>query len=251
MTRRRLALYIAFGALAFAATLVATAPAALVAQAVTRVSDDRLQLRAPEGSLWSGSARLYGRAGAGQLLDLGALRWRTSWAEVLRARLSVSLTLGDGRKPMLVQASPSGITLRDLDVSVPAPILTGFVPTLASLGPQGTLRLHSADIRLEAGSTLGLADVEWREVRLARMPGIALGSHRARLRGGGREVGIELETIEGPLRLTGSGAWSRESGFSLTGTAEHDPRESGTLAEILKGACTSYRDNRCSFRFRR
>jgi len=250
LTRRRLVLYAACGVLVFAVTLVATAPAAWVAYAVERASEERLELRAPAGTLWSGSGHLYGRGAAG-LLDLGALQWRTLWSDLPRARLSVALNLGKARKPALVQASPAGIAVRDLDVAVPAPVLTGFVPALASLGPQGTLGLRSDDLRFESGSILGLADVEWRDVRLARMPTIALGSHRARLRGGGRQVNIELETIEGPLRLSGSGTWTRESGLALAGTAEHDPREGGVLAEVLKGACTSYRDNRCSFRFRR
>ena len=94
---------------------------------------------------------------------------------------------------------------------------------------------------------LGLAQVEWRDVRLARVRGLALGSHVARLRGGGGTVGIELATLSGPLELKGGGSWDRRGGgFAVSGSAQ---AKAGELAGFLRSVCAEYRDSRCFFRY--
>jgi hypothetical protein len=93
---------------------------------------------------------------------------------------------------------------------------------------------------------LGLAEVEWRSIRLARAHGLDLGSHVARLRGGGSKVDIELGTLEGPLQLRGGGTWTRGSGLVLAGSAE--PR-APAVVPFLKTVCAEYRDSRCLFRY--
>ena len=119
-------------------------------------------------------------------------------------------------------------------------------PGIGPLGPQGTLLLRTENVRLAAGEMLGLADIEWRPVRLAAARGLELGSHVARLRGGGRKVDIELGNLEGPLRLSGGGAWTADNGLALSGTLEHGDNQS--LAAFLQNVCSEYRSGRCSFR---
>jgi len=249
VTARRLAIYFVAGLAIYAATLIATIPASWASRAVERMSGQKLQLREPAGSLWAGSGRLYANQRSGPLLELGVLRWRTSWSAILAARLAIELTLGDAASAVQVQLSPSGTTLRGLKLALPGRIVAAFAPALEGLGPEGLLRLRSDDLRFDGNSILGLAELEWRQVRLARAPDLDLGSHLARLRGGGRKVDIELSTLDGPLRLSGSGTWSLESGLSLSGAAEHSAQNSA-LAAFLKGVCTEYRDNRCRFRVR-
>jgi general secretion pathway protein N len=250
MTARRFALYAAIGVAIYLATLVATIPAPWASRAVERLSEDKLQLREPSGSLWSGSGRLYAGQRSGPLLELGVLRWRTSWTGILGARLTVELTLG-AAKTVPVQLSPSSVAVRGLDLAVPARVIASFAPALETFGPAGSLRLRSDDMRFDGGSILGLAELEWRDVRLARMPGLDLGSHLVRLRGGGSKVDIELATLGGPLRLSGAGTWTRSTGLSLSGAAEHDAQADPALAAFLKGVCTGYSANRCTFRIRR
>ena len=103
---------------------------------------------------------------------------------------------------------------------------------------------------MTAGSILGQAEIEWRQVRLARAPGLDLGSHVVKLRGGGRKVDIELATLSGPLRLSGSGTWTPEAGLSLSGMAEHDAQPTPALATFLAGVCASYSQNRCRFQIK-
>jgi general secretion pathway protein N len=251
MTGRRLVFYGAAGAFIYVAALMATIPAPWVSRAVAKISGEKLQLREPEGTLWSGSGRLYAVPRAGPLLELGPLRWRTSRSAVLSAKLAIEATLGDMPKAVQIQLAPSGTSIRGLELTLPAEVLAAFAPALEVLGPAGVLRAHSDDLRFEGPSVLGLAELEWRQVRLARAPGIDLGSHLARLRGGGSKVDIELSTIDGPLRLSGHGTWSRDAGLQMTGAIDQDAPQTAPLARFLAGICTQYRDKRCRFQIGR
>lgn len=250
MTNRRLALYCVAGAMAYVATLVVTLPASWIARALERGSSQKLILRAPAGSLWAGSGRLYARSRSGSMLELGELRWRTSWRGLYAGTLATDVAFGDAARAAHVELSFSGVTLQNMDVRLPARILASLAPELETVGPQGELRLRSESLRLEAGSILGLAEIEWRGMRMSRAPSVDLGSHVARLRGGGGRVDIELATLEGPLRVTGGGTWAHDAGLAVAGSAEHGAQANPELATFLGAVCTSYRDNRCGFRFK-
>lgn len=245
---RRLALTLAIGALAYAATLLATLPATLLSRTVESATQERLALRAPHGTAWSGSARLYGRRRSGELTDLGPVRWRVRPASVLTGRLAAEVALGEAAQPAGVVLSPSSLTLRRLDVRLPAALLASLDPALETLGPQGTLRARSEELRIDADSILGLAELEWQQARVARAPGLDFGSHVARLRGGGDKVVVELATLSGPLSVEGGGTWERRGRFSFAASAQSGSPE---MAAFLKSVCAEYRDSRCTFRYAR
>ena len=250
MTARRFALYGGVGIGIYLATLMATIPAPWACLAVQRMSQQKLELRGPAGSLWSGSGRLYATQRSGRLIDLGVLRWRTSWSAIFRATLSLEIALGDAGKPARVELSPAGTSIRGLEIALPGTIIAGFAPGLGTFGPGGMLRLRSDELRLDGDSILGQAELEWRQVRLARLPGLDFGSHVIRMRGSGSKVDIELATLEGPLRLAGRGNWTRSAGLAVSGTVEHVAQPTPVLTAFLKGMCTDYRDDRCRFEIR-
>jgi len=250
VSSRRIVVYCVVGGVIYLAALIATLPAPWVARAVERASAHKLQLRAPAGSLWSGSGHLYAMQRSGPPIELGELRWKTAWPALFTGKLTADASLGDGTRSTHVEASPAGTTIRGLDVTLPASVLSSFVPGLEAVGPQGTLRIRSESQRFDAGSILGLAEIEWRQVRVARAPGLDLGSHVARLRGGGNKVDIELSTLGGPLRLSGSGTWTPEAGLSLSGMVEHDAQPTPALGTFLSGVCNSYAQNRCRFQIK-
>ena len=249
MTRSRLLLYCAVGGLAYLVALGATFPAAWVSRSLERASADKLLVRAPEGTIWSGRARVYARERSGPPLALGELRWTTAWSGVFAGKLATDVTFGDAGRPVHLELSPFGVTLQGLDIALPARVLSAFVPGLETVGPDGVLRLRSDSLRVEDDSILGLAEVEWRQVRGSRAPGLDLGSHVARLRGGGGKVDIELGTLEGPLRLSGSGMWDAKAGLRGTGSADHGAQVAPELPPFLQAVCPEYRNNRCGFRF--
>jgi general secretion pathway protein N len=241
---RRLLLLLVVGALVYAAVLVASFPAPWVSHMVEMASQRKLVLRDPAGTAWQGSGRLYARQRSGALVDLGAVRWTASPATLLAGKLGGELTLAD--KTMQVEASPSSVTVRRLDVQFPGALLAGFAPELAAVGADGVVRVRSDSLRVESDSLLGLAEIEWRGLRLARAQDLDLGSHVARLRGGGAKVDVELASLEGPLKLTGGGSWTRSAGLVVSGSAE---ARAASVAPFLRSVCAEYRDSRCNFRY--
>jgi general secretion pathway protein N len=245
---RRLLVYLALGGIVYAAVLVALLPASVLSGAIERATKGRLSLRDPQGTAWDGSARLYARQTSGALVDLGALRWKANAGSLFRGSLAAEVTKGDGRRIANVRLSPATLTLQGLDVQFPGSVLAGVDPVLATLGPEGQVRVRSDELRIEAHAILGLAEVELRGVRLARAKHIDFGSHLVRLRGGGEKVGIELGTLSGPLQLKGGGTWDRRGALDFSGSAQASNPD---LAAFLKSVCAEYREQRCAFRYSR
>lgn len=250
MSGRRLLLYLAWGGLVYALALLALLPAAWLSQKIERLSGQRLELREPSGSAWAGSGRLYARAGAGALTDLGAVRWTSFPAALLRGKLGADMTLNDAPKPIRVEVGAGSIAVRDLALEVPGKLVAALAPPLQVFGPEGRLTIQSDSLRIEGETVLGLATVEWRDIRLARSSNLELGSHVARLRGAGSRVDIELGTLGGPLRVAGAGSWSPRGGLALSGTAEPRPDAAAGLVPFLRGVCPEFRDGRCIFQIK-
>lgn len=249
MISRRNALALIFICLVYSASLLATFPAPWVARAIERASDQGLLLRDPAGTVWSGNGILYVRLRTGELLDLGRLRWRGSPSGILAGHLSADLALSMDAKTTRVELSLSGMNVRGLSLEIPGRILAELAPAFGAFGPEGKLLLRADNLRIEDGSILGLGEIEWHGLRLTRVSDIDLGSHTARLRGGGGKVDIAFGTIEGPLRLSGGGSWTRDAGLAVSGTAEHDPDRASTFARLLQGICSEYTSPRCTFRY--
>jgi len=241
---RRLVLLLVVGALIYGAVLVATFPAPWVSHMVEMASQRKLVLREPLGTAWRGQGRLYARQRSGALVDLGPVRWSASPATLLTGKLAGELTVAE--KTMQVEASQSSLTVRRLDVQFPGALLAGFAPELAAVGADGVVRVRSESLRVESDSLLGLAEIEWRGLRLARAQNLDLGSHVARLRGGGAKVDVELASLEGPLKLTGGGTWTRSAVLVVSGSAE---ARAANVAPFLRSVCADYRDARCNFRY--
>lgn len=227
--------------LAFLIALVAMSPASIAAKAIEWVSGGKLQTRDPKGSLWDGSARVYLDRG-----ELGTLAWKVRPAALLGGKLAVDAVLERSRARL--ELSPWSVGVRDLELELPAAALGLADPALQAMGPRGTVRIRSEQLRLESGAVLGLAEVHWRDVRIARARGLALGSHVARLRGGGERVDIELASLSGPLELQGEGTWSTNGAVRLAGSAQARERE---VADFLRSVCAESRGPRCFFRYSR
>ncbi len=242
-------LYVATGCLIYLGALIATTPAPWVSRAVEHLSGRAFLLRDPVGTAWAGSGRLYAQQRTGELVELGLLRWNTLPSGIIAGKLATEVALGESA--MKLELSPASATIRAMNVELPGRLLSIVAPGLEALGPQGKVRIRSDNLRFDANSALGLVDLEWRPVQLERARGLTLGSHVAHLRGGGRKIDIELGTLDGPLRLSGSGTWTAEAGLNISGALEHEVDRSGETASFLQGVCSEYRAGRCAFRFKR
>lgn len=229
---------------------VAQAPASWLAEWVADATDQRLLLSDARGTLWAGSAVAVLDGGPGSR-DASALPGRLHW--------SIGLAPGPWRRLELqlrhacciddtlrLQVEPGMTRLR---VSLaPGRQAIGHWPAswLGGLGaPFNTLRLGGA-VRLWAeGLSVETVQGRWRldgrvELEVLGLSSAlsaldTLGSYRLVISGdGGGPEGarLALDTLQGPLRLTGSGQWAGPK-LRFRGQAQADAGSEAMLNNLL------------------
>jgi general secretion pathway protein N len=246
--RRAVRRWAAWGAAAGAlAALAVFAPAAWLARAVDGATQGRVQLADARGTVWRGSAVLLLAGGAGSR-DAASLPGRLAWALHWRGR-TVDLSLdhtcclpdgvtlrwhpGVARQTIEMLPTPSG-TIGQW----PAAWLAGLGTPWNTLQLGGALRLSSPGWRIEheAGRTRFAGrlqlDLVGASSRLATID--PLGSYSVSLQGGAGDDGpsLVLTTLDGALRLSGSGQW-RDGRLRFDGQAEAAPGSEAALNNLL------------------
>ena len=205
------------------AGLVLFAPASWLASAASAASDQRLQLADAQGTIWTGSAQLVLTGGPGSR-DASALPGRLHWqlrpnwnridlrlrqACCLERDVLVQFKPGFGRYTIVVPGQTQALG------QWPAAWLAGLGTPFNTMQLGGALRLTTSGLTLESAQgrwrLVGGADIDLLGVssRLSTLD--TLGSYRLSLRGGaatGETATLSLDTLEGALRLTGSGQWA-------------------------------------------
>ncbi|MFT3778013.1 MAG: type II secretion system protein N [Ottowia sp.] len=230
------------GALAgLALVLLVCAPARWLAAALAGASGGAVLLAEPQGSVWSGSARLVLAGGAGSQ-DGAALPGRVHWR--LRPALTgvdaqVSADCCTRAQPLALRASPrwggARVALADGESAWPAALLAGLGTPWNTVQPQGELALATQGLRIDwlSGRThvAGQAEITARQLSSRLSTLRPLGSYRLALRGGDA-VALELSTLEGGLRLSGHGQWVGAR-LRFTGEARAAPGLDAQLANLL------------------
>jgi general secretion pathway protein N len=228
--------------------LVAFAPAAWLAAGVARASAGQLLLADARGTLWSGNAVavLSGGAGSQDAVALpGRLAWtlglaggglelRASQACCLRGEPRLQLAGGVGRwslRLLPADGSSSGVIGQ-----WPAAWLAGLGTPWNTLQLDGELRLTTTGVLLQAQAgrwqLAGDAVLDLRQMasRLSTLP--VLGSYRLQLAAAGAVPQLTLTTLEGALRLSGSGEWGA-AGLRFRGEASAAAAAEAALANLL------------------
>ena len=224
---------------------VLAAPARWLAAGVAQATGGMVLLTEPQGSLWTGSARLLLTGGAGSQ-DRAALPGRVQWRlrPALGAlRLDLTADCCTPGAPLAARVSPlwggARVALADSPAQAPsrwpAALLAGLGTPFNTIQPQGELALATqglaAEWRAGRASLQGSAELTLRNLssRLSTLQ--PLGSYRVQLRGGDA-VALELSTLEGPLRLSGSGQWVGAR-LRFSGEATAAPEQQAQLANLL------------------
>ena len=234
------------------------APASWVAHRIADASGARVLLAEADGTVWNGSAALVltGGPGSSDAAALpGRLQWtlRPAWTGlVLRLRqscclsgeLALRLTPGFSGLTAQWQGSPDAVATA-VSTSIgqwPLAVLVGLGTPWNTLQLDGTLRLASSGAQLEwaqGRATLqGELQLELEQVR-SRMSSLpALGSYRLSLRGHDPAQPqldgnpLLLDTLNGALRLTGSGQWTGAR-LRFRGEASAAPGHEAALSNLL------------------
>jgi len=223
--------------------VLAFAPAAWLASAVAGATDQRLLLADARGSIWSGSALAVLTGGPGSR-DASTLPGRLSWdigldglALSLRARqaccingeLKLRLEPGFGRMKLTLPASQGALG------QWPAAWLAGLGTPFNTLNLGGWLSLSSGGLVVESAqgrvALSGAASLAMNDISSTVSTLDTLGSYTLALTGG-QAAQLVLSTLNGPLRLTGSGQWA-STGLRFRGEASAEPGSEAALNNLL------------------
>ena len=211
--------FAALGAiLALIGVLLVQCPAAWVAAWVKQASDGRIVLLESRGTLWHGSAHLALSAGGGS--SASAWTQRLQWQWVLTGLNGVEIRwLAPGQAvatPWVWSARwhPHGIEIHlgDVDWQLPTAWLSGWGAPWNTVQPEGVLRLQTKlwrwqqqgpQWRADGQLTLSLLGLS---TRLSSLK--PLGDYQLQVWGGERPH-LALETLSGPLRMSGEGEWQQ------------------------------------------
>ncbi|MCD2512882.1 type II secretion system protein N [Comamonas endophytica] len=223
-----------------ALTLVLCAPAHWLAVGIERATEGQLQLREARGTVWTGSARLVLSGGAGSRDALGLpsrVQWqlRPAWRG-LRLRLETGCcTPQPLQARLLLHWQGVEAQVQDQQSQWPAGLLTGLGTPWNTAQIQGQLQLRTQGLRLEyvAG--------RWRSEGQVQLDALDLSTRLSTLRpmgsyrlvfDGGDAPRLTLSTLEGHLRLSGSGQWVGQR-LRFTGEATATPEREAALTNFL------------------
>lgn len=232
-----------------ACALVAQAPAGWLAGWLARATEQRLLLTEARGTLWAGSAVIVLAGGEGSR-DARALAGRLHW--------SLGLAPGGWRALQLTLRQPCCIDdalqlrlepgLGRLRLSLPpgrqavghwpAAWLTGLGAPFNTLRLGGTASLWAEDFSVETVQGRwrldGRAGLELRGLNSALSAVDPLGSYRLMVSAsdGADGARLALDTLQGPLRLSGQGQWAGPK-LRFRGQAQADPGSEAMLNNLL------------------
>ena len=223
------------------AGLVWQAPAAWVASAVQHLSQDKVQLRQPQGTVWRGSAQWVLASGA-EGVDALALPQRLSWRIQPQADASVRVELElpcCAAQALNIQLRPQwgGATLEVGNATSEWPLawLGGLGAPWNTLGLEGQARLQTQDLRwqwsAQGGQLQGQAKMQLLSVSSRLSTLRPLGSYALDLQGGPTPQ-FQLSTLSGQLQLSGKGEW-RAKGLHFEGQGLAKLGSEAALANLL------------------
>jgi len=219
----------------YALGLVATLPATLLDAALSSASEGRIRLAEARGTLWSGAGQLEARDASGRAGAAKSVTWRFVPQSLLRGRALFEIRFDDSSGRFPVALSPSRIEIADAEVSLPAGLLGFAVPRLAPLRLTGEISLKVSRMSIaKREGVQGAATLQWRAAGSALTPVAPLGDYDLRIDGNGNAVRASLSTLDGPLRLEGSGAWSPGGNPTFLAIARVAPESRLLLEPVLR-----------------
>lgn len=233
---------LAGAALGTVVALLLFAPARWLAALIAWGTQGHLVLEDAHGTVWRGSALGVVTGGRGSR-DAVALSSRLAWTLQPDLRgLTVSVHAPCCTPaPIMMRIGPTahGLTVSVADVAVshwPAQLLAGLGTPWNTLQLEGRLQLSTRGLRLRW--TPGQLQVQGQAQLLAldmasRLTTLRpVGSYRLTLEGDTPAATLRLETLEGGLRLAGTGQW-QPSHLRFSGEATTAPEHAAVLANLL------------------
>lgn len=203
-----LTLYIGF--------LAATTPATVLARAAAAATDDAVVLEGATGSVWNGSAtRVRLVDSSGRVHSFRHVRWEAPLAHLVDGRLVTRLEIDD---PVLKGSAQlalrlDGAEVIDVNLRAPVSLIAAQVPGLAALDAAGDVTVRARKVLLTTRGAQGTATIEVHGSRSSTAK--PLGEYRTIFSGSEARLDFRVETVRGPLRFEGQGAWKKGQAISF------------------------------------
>jgi hypothetical protein len=211
---RRAWVRVAIGLALAIAAIVALAPATIVDAVLAAQTGGAWHLADARGQWWRGRGVLCSSDGRARL----PLAWRIALLPLARGALAIDVDPGDGANAARAMPSNIGLqretlSLRDLQLQLPAAFATELAPRLVALGRAGmldvggTIELRARSFELSPAGGHGNLDARWDRARLVvagttvdlGQVTLAVAAQQGRLQGTLRNTGGDL-AIEGTVR---------------------------------------------------
>jgi general secretion pathway protein N len=231
------------GLMAVVAAMLVLAPVSVADRALAWGTEGRLRLADTGGTLWEGSGRLVladvsvdrsedDMVVQGLVLP-GTLQWQVRLLPLFVGMLDASLRMDGMSVPLRLQGSLTGLSGNASGLELPVMDLGRLGSPWNTIRPAASLVVRWESFRMSAGRFEGRMSLELHDVSSAMSPVRPLGSYRIEIASDAQATAIVLNTILGPLRLVGQGAWTARSGLQITVDATADAPERERLTSFL------------------
>jgi len=219
---------------AYAAFLVATMPASVLAPRVASASRGALALTGARGGAWNGTAHAVVST-TGGAIAIDEVHWHFLPERLASGRLAfaVSATGALGTAQGTIERGWSDWSVRAVEARLEAAAASAAMPWIAPWRPEGKLAIAAPDVRWNGDGVRGAMQVEWRGAAVAISPVQPLGSYRLEAQGDGGPMRISVATIDGPLRITGRGTFAPPSRAAFSGEARGEGEAARSLDPLL------------------
>jgi general secretion pathway protein N len=206
-------------------TVAALAPAQWGAAAVRSATGGRLDLAETAGSLWNGQATVVLASGAEPGSSRASLPERLSWklSPWALAVGTIDLTLAHPSalaQPLTIRLSPgTPAVLGATTLRLPASLLIGLGAPWNTVRPGGVITVNWDRLQLSPGHMQGALAAEWQFASSSLTPVSPFGHYRLVTNGQYPGTTLQLQTVSGPLELTGNGTIAEGGRLRFEGTA--------------------------------
>lgn len=219
----------------YALFLLITLPAYWADWLLGRASHNAIGLQQTEGTLWNGAGNLMLRNTVQQPTP-AAMAWSIQPWWLLTGKLQVHLRSRDSSSPSqaTLRIGYRHLSIRDVDASVPASVLSAINPAVDLVAPSGRLQITASQATLTPAGLEGSLQLTWLGAG-ARMGGLnEVGDYRLLVNGRGPTAELRIETLRGDVGITAQGEWQAqgEGLLRLAGNITPGNREQ-TLRPLL------------------
>ncbi len=224
-------------------TILMMAPAQWLAAATRSATQGRLDLAEASGTFWNGQARMVVASGsdpgASRASLPEALSWRLSPWQLLIGTVDLTLSHPSAlTQPLSVRVSPGGeVSVSATTLRLPASLLTGLGAPFNTIRPGGTIAITWSGLQLGAGKLNGAISAEWQFASSSLSPVSPFGHYRMQTNGVFPGTQLTLQTISGPLDLSGSGTIQEGGRLRFEGRAQPlagiDPGVKAQLTSLI------------------